>query len=408
MDLLSPSPYWPIADGLPATFPPLVRDLTAEVAVIGAGISGALVAWHLAEAGIDTVVVDRREAAHGSTSGSTCLLQYEIDTPLHLLARRFGWEAARHCYRRSRAAVHGIGRLARRLGIECGYERKGSLFLASGTRHLPLLRREFEARQAAGLAVDWWPHSKLRRASTLPHPAAILSRDGAQVDGYRLTYGLLAAARRKGARIFDRTAVVRRHPAGRGIELVTDRNATIRARHVVIASGYEADALLPDRLTELVSTFALISEPIAEFSGWPENRCLIWETADPYVYLRTTPEGRAIIGGMDVPFRDPAARDRAVAAKAARLHARFRQFLPRIAFEPAYAWAGTFAKTRDGLPFIGPHPRVPHTWFALGYGGNGITFSLIAAELLRDRILGRPNIEDRYFGFGRLGSGAGA
>jgi glycine/D-amino acid oxidase-like deaminating enzyme len=151
----------------------------------------------------------------------------------------------------------------------------------------------------------------------------------------------------------------------------------------------------------LLSTFALASEPIQNFSGWPARRCLIWETAQPYVYLRTTGDNRAIIGGMDLAYHSPMTRDRAVPAKAAALHRRFRQILPEIDFEPAYAWAGTFAKTADGLPFIGAHPRIPRTWFALGYGGNGITFSLIAAELIRDQLLGRPNRDDRCFGFGR-------
>lgn len=404
MDLLSSSPYWPIADGLPGAFPPLERDESADVAVVGAGISGALVAWHLAEAGFETVVLDRREAAHGSTSGSTCLLQYELDTPLHVLARRFGAPAAAYCYRRSVQAVHGLGRLARRLRIECGYQPRGSLLLASSLRHVRGLRLEFEARRAAGLEVEWWPRSRLRRASSLPHPAAIFSRDGAQVDGYRLTYRLLQAAQRRGARVFDRTRVIRRRLRGRRVELSTDRGARVRARHVVIASGYEADRLLPGPLTVLNSTFALVSEPIRRFSGWP-GRSLIWETARPYLYLRTTDDDRAMIGGMDVPYGDPAARDRLVGAKAAALRARFHRLFPRIAFEPAYAWAGTFAQTQDGLPLIGAHPRVPRTWFALGYGGNGITFSLIAAELIRDRLLGRPNPDGSHFGFERLGLG---
>jgi glycine/D-amino acid oxidase-like deaminating enzyme len=69
--------------------------------------------------------------------------------------------------------------------------------------------------------------------------------------------------------------------------------------------------------------------------------------------------------------------------------------------EVAYAWAGTFGETKDGLPYIGVHPRFPHVYFALCYGGNGITFSVIAAEILRDDFIRRTNRDARLFRFGR-------
>src|SRR3954469_12439700 len=100
MDLLSSCPFWPIRDGLPAQFPRLEKDVSCDVAVIGAGVSGALVAWHLRQAGFDTVVLDRREAAHGSTAGNTGLLVYELDVPLAQLARQFGSDGAVRVYRR--------------------------------------------------------------------------------------------------------------------------------------------------------------------------------------------------------------------------------------------------------------------------------------------------------------------
>jgi len=401
VNLLSPQPFWPIRDGLPDTFPALTENASCQVVILGAGISGALAAWHLAEAGVDVIVVDRREVAHGSTAGSTSLLQYEIDEPLHHLARRYGMTRATYAYRRSHAAIAGLEKLVRRLRIDCGFTRKSSLLLASNRSHLPRLRREYEARAHAGFTVEWWGRPGIIRGSSLPHPAGILSPGAGQLDAYRLTYGLLAAAQRRGARIYDRTTVTRTRFRPRGVELRTADGHGVRARHLVMATGYEADAFMPLRMTELHSTYALISEPVTTFPGWPADRCLIWETADPYVYLRTTEDGRIVIGGYDEPFRDPVARDRLLRAKTALLQRRFRQLFPRITLEVAYAWAGTFARTADGLPFIGRHPKVPHTWFALGYGGNGITYSFIAAELIRDQILGRAKADDEIFGFAR-------
>jgi len=400
MRLLSPHPFWPIQDGLPTNYPPLTENVRCDVVVIGGGVSGALAALHLVEAGLDVVLVDRRDVAHGSTAGSTSLLQYEIDEPLHRLAQRYGIRHAEACYRRCRDAIDAIGRLVARHGIDCGFERRSSLFLASGKAHVPMLRREWAARRAAGFRVAWWDRARIAAESSLPHPAGIMSADGAQLDAYRLTYGLLGAAARRGARIFDRSEVTATHHGRTHMELRTP-GGRIRARHLVCATGYEADLQLPRPLTKLRSTFALITEPAAEHPGWPARDCLIWETADPYVYLRTTPDGRIIIGGYDEEFRDAARRDRVLAAKTGYLERRLRQLLPRLRAPTAYSWAGTFARTDDGLPFIGRHPHRPRTWLALGYGGNGITFSLIAAELIRDGIVGRDGPDEAIFAFAR-------
>ena len=177
----------------------------------------------------------------------------------------------------------------------------------------------------------------------------------------------------------------------------------MRARWMVVATGYESERFLPHRVGALHCTFAVVSEPLAagEFSGWPADRCLLWDTADPYLYLRITDDHRALIGGYDEPFDGPEARDRMLKRKATALRRRFRQFFPEIPFEPAMAWAGTFGVTPSGLPLIGRHPQVPHTWFALGFGGNGLTFSLIAAEMIRQALLGDVDPDLELFGFAR-------
>lgn len=386
-------------DGLPAAFPPLTKSIRCDVAVIGGGISGAMIARLLTTAGIETVVLDRREVAHGSTSGNTGLLLYEIDEPLHRLVRRMGRERAERAIRRCRKAVVGVGKLARQSPLDCGFARRSSLQVAATRAHVPRLQREFEARRAAGLEVEWWSRARIAGASTLPHPAAIFSLGSAQVDAYRLAYGLLLAAQAGGARVHDRTAVTRWTFHRRGVDLFTSRGECVRARRLIIATGYESEKFLPAPVGVLHSTFALITEPVAEFAGWPADRCLIWDTADPYLYLRTTADGRAMIGGYDEPFRDPRARDRLLPAKVGALQRRFRQLFPRIPFEVATAWAGTFGSTPDGLPVIGAHPKVPHTWFALGFGGNGTTFSMIAAEIIRDALLGRTDPDADLFQF---------
>jgi glycine/D-amino acid oxidase-like deaminating enzyme len=211
---------------------------------------------------------------------------------------------------------------------------------------------------------------------------------------------LLRRARERGLRVFDRTEVHGWRKRGRAFQLTIAGGHHVRARAIVIAAGYEAQRYVSRRLTAMHSTYAIVSKPLESFPGWPE-RALVWETARPYNYLRTTADNRAIIGGFDVPFRDPAQRDALLPAKARALERKFRRLLPKIDFERAYAWTGTFAETKDGLPFIGPSADEPAVLFALGYGGNGITFGVIAAEIVRDRILERPNASAPLFSFDR-------
>ncbi|HEX2616628.1 MAG TPA: FAD-binding oxidoreductase, partial [Flavobacteriales bacterium] len=120
----------------------------------------------------------------------------------------------------------------------------------------------------------------------------------------------------------------------------------------------------------------------------------------PYLYLRTTPDRRVIIGGLDEPFRDPKRRDRLLARKTQQLTKRFQELMPEVPFIPEYNWCGTFGSTPDGLPYIDRDP-LSGAWFVLGMGGNGITFSRIGAVIVRDAILGRPNADARLFRFDR-------
>jgi len=150
----------------------------------------------------------------------------------------------------------------------------------------------------------------------------------------------------------------------------------------------------------LKSTFALASEPLDRFDGW-HHRCLLWETARPYLYLRTTGDNRAIVGGEDDPFRAPDRRDRLVPKKTERLAKRFRELFPKIDLEVAYSWAGTFGETKDGLAYIGAVRQLPGCLFACGFGGNGITFSAIAAEIIRDAVLCRDHPDAHLFRFDR-------
>ncbi len=399
MDLTSDYPYWSIRNGLPACFPTLDRDLTCDAAIIGGGITGALVAYYFSRGGIDTVLLDKREIGTGSTSGSTGLLQYEVDVPLRQLVETIGKKDAFRSYELCARAVTELGRLIHRLKIECGFEFKTSLFLARRSDEIPDLQEELRLRREMGLDVEWWSRGQIERRFPFSRPAALFSQLGGQVDPHHLTHGLLQAGKRHGLKVFDRSAAGRIQPTSRGVQFQACGKFTVRARRVIVACGFESGRYLPRPAGTLKSTYAVISEPM-RIAGW-YRRSLIWETGSPYLYLRTTPDHRVIIGGEDVDVVSPHPRDKLLPRKTAVLVRKFARLFPDLKFEPAYSWAGTFGGTKDGLAYIGSHPGLKHTYFALGFGGNGITYSLIAAGIIRDHFLGRANRDSHLFRFDR-------
>jgi glycine/D-amino acid oxidase-like deaminating enzyme len=127
---------------------------------------------------------------------------------------------------------------------------------------------------------------------------------------------------------------------------------------------------------------------------------MFWNTDDPYLYARITRDNRLMAGGRDERFSNRASRN-LYEKKAAQLCKDIGQVFPKIEFKPEFSWSGTFGKTRDSLPYIGKYPKTPFVYYALGFGGNGITFSQIAAEMIRDMILGRLNADAEIFSFER-------
>jgi glycine/D-amino acid oxidase-like deaminating enzyme len=401
MDLTSGAPFWIIKNGLLATYPRLKRDRRCDVAVIGGGITGALVAHRFAQAGIHVVLVEGREIGYGSTGATTALIQYEIDRHLCDLIDRVGEASAIRSYELCQAAVLGIERLATEDGDDCGYRRKKSLYLASKALDQRTLEEEYQARRRAGIEVDFLSSREIRERFSFRRPAALLSNLAGEVDAFRLTHKLIAQACRLGLEAYDRTFVPKLDPRGDGVELRTGDGHRIQAKKVVFATGYETPRYLDQKIVKLASTFALATAPVESFEGWGEDRCLIWETARPYFYARTTGDGRVIMGGADRPFATAHEEEKLISRQTRKLEAAFARLFPAIPIDVDWRWGGTFGETKDGLPYIGTVPQFPHGYFALGYGGNGITFSYIAAGLLLDLFLQRPNSDREIFRFDR-------
>jgi glycine/D-amino acid oxidase-like deaminating enzyme len=381
---------------LPGAYPPLERNESCEVAVLGAGVTGALVGRDLARAGFDTLVLDRREAGWGSTAASTSIFQYEIDKPLVSLARIRGEHDARRAYRLAARGVERLLSVSKELGQRLSRPRV-SLYAGRTRRDETSLRGEFDARRACGLSVHFLTSGEVERRWPFRVPCAILSDLAGEGDAYGLTHALLSDGGRAGLRAYDRTGVTSWRSGRRVHTLTTDRGSRVRARWVVIAAGYEAGALLGRRLCEMRDTFAVATEP---GPAWRDG-AVLWQWGDPYLYARTSPDRRVMVGGADIARARPSVRDAMVWPRARLLLNRFRRVAPALATEPAFAWAGTFGQTRDGLGHCGPVPGRPRTIAALGYGGNGMVFAAVMGEIIAALLRRKAHADQDLMALGR-------
>jgi len=396
--------YWLLRNGIGDAGPELRESINCDIAIIGAGITAALVADALIATGRRVVVLDARDIAQGSTAASTALLQYEIDTHLVDLVQMLGAEPAMRAYRACAASFELLEQRFPELLPLAGYERRPSLYVASDERAVETLRAELAARRDIGFKCEWLDGDELRRRFGCLRPGAILSALGATVDPYRLTRAIFSACRRHGVQLYARTKVTRIEETPESLVLHTARGNTVTAAHVAVCAGYESLEFLPRDVADVNNTFAMVTEPFAQ-RAWLDSLPMTWESARPYLYMRGTPDGRLLVGGADVPFKDAAARDLLLPRQVRKLQQQYAELFGAELPPIAYAWAGSFAETRDGLPFIGRVPGLdPRLQFALCYGGNGITYSVHAGDMIRAGIEGREHPLDAVFGFGRMGT----
>lgn len=399
MKLRSSETFWPLKSAMRYSYPSIDSDLNTEILIIGGGITGALIAYQLISAGKKVVLVDRRDVANGSTAASTALLQYEIDVPLHELIKIRGVECAVDSYTNGKKAIFDLRTIIDTIKSECQFEFKKSIYYCSLKKDIPFLRNEFKCRKEHGFDVNWLERWDLEKMG-LNAIAAIESKTAAVMDPYRLANDLLHYCKKKGMQIYDRTNITSiQHQKAKSIAH-TENKFTITAEHIIHCSGYESTETLSEKVVDLKSTYVIASENIEMLPAAFKN-AIFWDTSSPYLYFRVTSDNRIIMGGGDEDFKDAKKRDKLLDKKEQYLLRHFKKKFPKINFKIDYSWAGTFGETKDGLPYFGKPDPNKNEHYVLGFGGNGITFSVIGMNSILDSINNKKNQDLEYYRFGR-------
>jgi glycine/D-amino acid oxidase-like deaminating enzyme len=386
-------------------YPRLKGELTADVVVMGGGLTGCAAAQAAAAAGLKTILVEADRVGLLSATAPGLLLP-EPGPDFTAVAKARGLRIARRIFETWRQASPDAAALVRRLGIRCQLEPCDSLIVAAAADET-LLRREFQAREAAGLEVAWMPQKVVRAATGLEFAAGIKQRGAFALDPYSACLGLAAAAVKARAILFERTGVKKIRVGQKAIEVVTE-GGLVRASTLIVATGAPTADFkqLRRHFTERES-YLVVTEPVPAplrrqlgKSDGAKAHSTLRDVATPHHRIGWTRDGRLMIAGADQPAIPERARAAVLVQRTGQLMYETMMMNTAIAgLRPEIGWHHSYAQTADGLMFIGPHRNFPRHLFALGHGGDSITGAFLAARILVRALEGSPAKGDDDLGW---------
>lgn len=395
MELHNGNLYWPTTESEDIVLERPMKRERYDVLVIGSGMSGVLTAYTLHQDGVDVAVVDKGKVGAGSTAANTGLIQYSNDIMLHELADQIGEADAVRFYRLCAEAVDALDDVAATVGANDVYLRRDSLCFASCDEDVTKLKREYEMLTRHGFFAEWLDRDALKARFPFEKPAALVTKGDAEVNPLTLSRQVVRHLSKAGVPFFEETEVTDVVPDGDGWLVMTPQpHETFYANHIIFATGYGASPLLDPHRIELNRSYAIATNPLPHFDDW-DGQALIWETKRPYLYVRTTVDGRIIAGGLDEEKPETPHSEALIRKRAERIKQEVEMLFPMYELTVEYAWAALFGESIDQLPFIGEHPDRPHLYYLLGYGGNGTVYSMLGSRLLSDLVRGIDNDDTR-------------
>ncbi|TFE01494.1 NAD(P)/FAD-dependent oxidoreductase [Jeotgalibacillus salarius] len=380
--------YWPTTFPDAPSYPPLETDLSCDVLIIGGGSSGAQCAYYLADHDLNAVVIEKSTIASGSTVTNTAILQYSGEKMFTSLVNTFGEDYVARHLQLLKQAIDEIEGASKSSSIDCEFNRRDTLYSASCPEDVDKLKKEYNYLKQHDCEVDFLEKDEIEAKYPFSREAAIYSYHDGEVNPFKYTHALFEEAVAQGVRVYEQTEMNGQHfDQERGTTIVTTKKGySIEARHVIFAAGYEGMDIKKEKKASFESTFTITTNPVDDLSAW-YNRTLLWETARPYLYCRTTKDNRVIIGGLDENTDEERDRNSKLTHKKYQLIEEFNKLFPDIHVEPEYYLASSYGGIVDGVPVVGKYEEFPGCYFVFAFGDNGMVYGQALARLIAEEIV---------------------
>jgi glycine/D-amino acid oxidase-like deaminating enzyme len=398
----------PFVDRFPSSrvpsYPRHKGPLTTDVAIVGGGLTGCAAAYAFAAAGVHVALVEAEQIGRGSTSAVAGWMSEDPGVGFVEVEKMIGLRLARHAFHAWRRAALDFSALLRRLDVTCHLEPQSALTVAFTPEQAARLKREQKARLDAGLEAPALTARAVSGEVALSPAIALRGREGATLDPYRACLGLAAAARERGVQFFEHSPV-KKITFGRKAVDVRTAGGTIRAEQVVVATGVPTAlfASLQRHFWFRSAYLALTGRVPAKIRQQLGTRAtVVRDSADPPHVVRWVDDERLLVMGADRESPPDRLREKTTIQRTGQLMYELSTMYPDISgMIPEYGWDAAYARTADGLPYIGPHRNFPRHLFAFGDSSHSVTGAYLASRMLLRHYLGELDPADELFAFTR-------
>ena len=386
------------------SYPAHRGHLDVDVVIVGGGLTGCAAAYAFAAHGVHVALVEADRLGRGVTAAAAGWLADDPGVGFGEIEHALGLRAARHAWHTWRRAALDAAALVRRLDLKCHLEPRPTLLVAATPDEAARLKREQKARRAAGLDAPLVNARSIAAETALTAAAAIRTRAAATLDPYRACLGLAAAAAARGARLFDRSAVKKITFDRKTADLQTSAGA-IHTRRIVVATGSPTTLFRGlRRHFWFRHAYLALTEPVPARvrHHLGARAAIVRDMAAPPHVVRWVDGERLLVEGADAEAPPDRHRSRIIVQRTGQLMYELSTFYPEISgLQPSHGWDAPYARTADGLPYIGPHRNYPHHLFAFGDASHGVTGAFLASRVLLRHHLGQADASDDAFGFNR-------
>jgi sarcosine oxidase, subunit beta len=361
---------------------------TADVVIIGGGIVGSSIAYHLVDAGCKDVLVLERESAQGkgSTGKSMGGVRAQFSTPVNIQMSLY--------------SIPFYASFEERLGYPCDYRPQGYLFCATEEKHLAYLCANYEKQVAMGLKdVRLLSGEEIRDRFPLMRGEDILggsfcSTDGF-VDPYSAMIGFMTWACDHGAKLWKNTVANAIKPDGNGFEVETSRGVVSTKKVVNACGAWAASTAKMVGIDLPVEPLRRMLVPTEPFDDFPHSAPMIIDMSNGFHFR---PEARGFLLAWNDPEETPGYKTDFEPSFIEKILTRAADRVPvfeNLAVNPKRAWAGLYEMTPDHHPILGEVPGVPGFFCANGFSGHGVMHAPATGKILSDLILnGKTDLID--------------